>query len=93
MHIFIILVLLFLLIMFLFQRFLLLVKKLFKIQNPTYKKSIIILLLFVLISFIIQIIFSIIHLGILSNILITIFGFLIFNYLLKKYYSINWKKV
>lgn len=93
MPIFIILILLSALIIFFVAAFLLLlVKKLFKVQNPTYKKSIIILLMFVIMGFIIRVIFSIINLGILSNILITIGGFFIFYYLFKKYYFINWKK-
>lgn len=66
--------------------------KLFKIENATFKKSLLILLFSGVISFIVKILFGIINLGIISNIFVTIVAFLAFYFLLNKYYQVSWKK-
>ena len=68
------------------------VSKLFKIENPSYKKSLIILIVSGIASFIAGIIFGIINLGFLSNILVSVATFFVFHYFYKKYYVSTWKK-
>jgi len=68
------------------------VEKLFKIENPTYKNSIKTILFSGIAGAIVGIIFSIINLGFLSNILVTVVSFFAFHYFLKKYYLSSWKK-
>lgn len=63
---------------------LVLVTKLFKIENPNYKKSLIVLIVSGIASFIAGIIFSIINLGFLSNVLVSITAFFVFHYFYKK---------
>lgn len=62
--------------------------KYFKLDNVTYKKSILILLYTGVGSLIVGVILQIINFDILQ----IIFEFLIFNYFLKKYYKNSWKK-
>lgn len=71
---------------------LLLVSKWFKILNPTYKKSLLVVFALGIGSTIACIIFSIIDLGIVSNILITLTSFLVFHLIFKKYYQTGWVK-
>lgn len=66
--------------------------KLFKIENASFKKSLIIILLPVLAGLAANILFTIINLGIISSILSEITIFLVFYYLLKKYYFVGWIK-
>src|SRR3989344_5584373 len=68
------------------------VKKLFKIENPTYKNSLKTLLFSGIASAIIGIIFSIINFGFLSNVLVTVASFFAFHYFLRRYYLSSWKK-
>jgi signal peptidase I len=66
--------------------------KYFKLENVTYKKSVLILLYAGILSLVVSVFLKIINLGIFSDILIVIFEFLLFHYFLKKYYRNNWKK-
>lgn len=66
--------------------------KLFKIEKPRYKKSLIVLVISGITSFIAGIIFGIIKLGFLSNVLASITTFFVFHYFYKKYYQNSWKK-
>ena len=68
------------------------VTKLFKIEKPSYKKTLIVLIISGVASSIVSIIFSIIKLGFLANLLALIANFFVFNYLYKKYYQCSWKK-
>lgn len=68
------------------------VTKLFKIENPSYKKSLLVLIVSGIASVIAGIVVGIVHLGPLSNILVTIATFSVFHYLLKRYYQSSWKK-
>jgi len=68
------------------------VTKLFKVENPSYKKSLIILIVSGVASVIAGIIFGIINLGFLSNVLVAVATFFAFHYFLKKYYQSNWKR-
>lgn len=68
------------------------VEKLFKIENPTYKNSVKTLIFSGIAGTIVGIIFSIINLGLLSDVIITIVSFFTFHYFLKKYYFSTWKK-
>lgn len=68
------------------------IEKLFKIENPTYKNSLKTLIFFSIISIVVKIIFSIINLGFLSNVLITLILFFVLHYFLKKHYLNSWKK-
>ena len=68
------------------------ITKLFKLENSSYKKSLIILILSGLVSGVIRLVFGVVNLGILSSILATIGSFLVFHYFLKKYYQNSWKK-
>ncbi len=68
------------------------VEKLFKIENPTYKNSVKTLIFSSIAGAVVGIIFSIINLGLLSNIIITVASFFAFHYFLKKYYFSSWKK-
>lgn len=64
------------------------VSKLFKIENPSYKKSLIIVVASSIISGIAGILLGLINLGFFA----TIIAFFVFHYLLKKYYQSTWKK-
>lgn len=66
--------------------------KLFKIENASLKKSLVVIFLSGFASFIAGVIFGIINLGIISNILVMIISFAVFHYLLKNYYQNNWKQ-
>jgi len=66
--------------------------KYFKLENVTYKKSVLILLYSGIASLIVTIFLEIIYLGMLSDALVIVFEFLLFHYFLKKYYQNNWKK-
>lgn len=68
------------------------VEKLFKIENPTYKNSVKTLIFSGIAGGIVGIIFSIINLGLLSNVIVTVASFFAFYYFLKKYYLSSWKK-
>lgn len=68
------------------------VEKLFKIENPTYKNSVKTLIFSGIAGGIVGIIFSIINLGLLSNLIVTVASFFAFHYFLKKYYLSSWKK-
>ncbi len=68
------------------------VTKLFKIENPSYKKSLVVLIVSGIASFIAGIIFGIINLGFLSNVLVSVATFFVFHYFYKKYYQSSWKK-
>jgi signal peptidase I len=68
------------------------ITKLFKVENPSYKKSLIVLIVSYLASVVAGFIFSIINLGLLSNILVSVATFFVFHYLYKKYYQSSWKK-
>src|SRR3989344_264802 len=68
------------------------VEKLFKIENPTYKNSVKALIFSGIAGAIVGIIFTIINLGLLSNIIVTVVSFFAFHYFLKKYYPSSWKK-
>lgn len=68
------------------------ISKLFKIENTSYKKSIIVLIVSGIASVIAGIIFGIIDLGFISNVLVTVATFFVFHYFYKKYYQITWKK-
>ena len=68
------------------------VSKLFKIENPSYKKSLIVLIVSGIASIVAGIIFGIINLGFLSNILVSVATFFVFHYFYKKYYQVSWKK-
>ena len=69
---------------------LLLVEKLFKTENPTYKNSLKILVFSCIISIIIGIIFSLVNFK--FNILSLIILFFSFGYFNKRYYLSTWKK-
>ena len=66
--------------------------KLFKIENPSYKKSLVVVIVSGVASVIAGIIFGIIDLGFLSNILVSVTTFFVFHYFYKKYYQTSWKK-
>jgi len=84
MYLLILLILIFLVIaLFINARILLWLEKVFKIKNPTYKKSIKIVFISGVTSLIV---------GIFSEMLGIIVAFLIFHYFLKRYYGNNWKK-
>lgn len=68
------------------------VSKLFKIENSSYKKSLVVLIVSAIVSFVAGIIFSIINLGFLSKILASVVAFFVFHYFYKKYYLSTWKK-
>lgn len=80
------------LLFFAFSGVLLWITKLFKIENPSYKKSLLVLILSHIASGIASVIFGVVDLGILSNILVTVVSFFAFHYLLKRYYQNSWKK-
>jgi len=67
------------------------IAKLFKVANFSFKNSLKVTLWTAILGFIINIIFSIINLGIISTILIIVATFFVFYYFLKKY-QVNWKK-
>ncbi|MCK4781480.1 signal peptidase I [Candidatus Parcubacteria bacterium] len=67
-------------------------KKLFKIENPSYKNSFKILIFSGIASFTCGAIFKIVNLSFLSGIFTTIIAFFVFHFFLKKYYQNNWKK-
>jgi len=71
---------------------LLLITRLFKIQNPNYKNSVKIFGLSTIASLIIGVILGMLNLGAVSSILATIISFFIFHLLLKKYYQNSWQK-
>lgn len=71
---------------------LILVEKLFKIENPTYKNSLKTLLFSGIAVAVVAIIFSIINLGLLSNVIVALVSFFVFHYFLQKYYLSSWKK-
>ncbi len=66
--------------------------KLFKISNATYKKSMLVYSLTALSSAVITGIFTLVDLGVFSQVLAVIITFFVFNYLFKKYYQTSWKK-
>lgn len=68
------------------------ITKLFKIENASYKKSLIVLIVSGIASIIAGIIFGILNLGLLSNILVSVATFFVFHYFYKKYYQSSWKK-
>jgi len=59
---------------------------------PDLKKSLMIILSLMIMGFVVNIVFGILNLGVVSNILSAIAIFLVFHYLLKKYYQVSWKK-
>jgi hypothetical protein len=76
-----------------------LVVKLFKVQNLSYKKSLIILFSFGLIGIIVEFIANFVFLFLYRFVNVSLFKFLLilalffpFHYLLKKYYQTAWKK-
>ncbi len=71
---------------------LLLTSKIFKEQNRSFKKSMLIVLWTLICSGVMSFIFSLIETKSLSNLLVAIISFLIFHYFYKKYYSTSWKK-
>ena len=84
MYLFILIVLFFLIIaLFIDSGILLWLKKVFKLKNPTYKKSIKIIIISSIVSFVV---------GIFSELLGIIAALLVFHYFLKKYYQSNWEK-
>ncbi|MDP9249094.1 MAG: signal peptidase I [bacterium] len=68
------------------------VSKLFGIQNPSYKKSLVILVASWLASTVVGVIFAIIDLGAISNALVTLASFYAFYYLFHRYYASTWAK-
>jgi signal peptidase I len=68
------------------------ITKLFRIEKPSYKKSLIVLIVSGLAGFIAGIIFGIVNLGILSNLLVSVVSFFVFHHFYKKYYQSSWKK-
>ena len=68
------------------------IKKIFKVENPTYKNSIKILIILGITSVVAGVIFGIINLGFFSDILIMLTTFFVFCFFLKKYYQSTWKK-
>lgn len=65
--------------------------KLFKVSNFTFKDSMKFILIYTILSFVVAIVFTVINLGIISSILMTVASFFIFNFLIKKY-QVDWKK-
>jgi len=68
------------------------ISKLFKIENPSYQKSLVVLIVSGIASLIAGIIFGIINLGFLSNVLVSIVAFFVFHFFYKKYYLSSWKR-
>jgi len=68
------------------------VEKLFKIENPTYKNALKIMLLHGVASVVVGILFSSLNLGLLSDLATVAVSFLIFYFLLKKYQQSSWIK-
>ena len=68
------------------------ISKLFKIENPSYKKSFVVLIVSGIAILIAGIIFGIINLGFLSNVLVSIVAFFVFHFFYKKYYLSSWKR-
>jgi len=66
--------------------------KFFQVKNASFKKSLAIILVFMLVGSLINTIFRFINLGAISDIFSVGILFLIFYYLLKKYYQIDWKR-
>jgi len=65
--------------------------KMFKVNNFTFRSSMKVILLYLIFAFVIAAFFSLVNLGILSEILSLIISFFIFYYLLKKYQA-GWQK-
>lgn len=68
------------------------ITKLFKVENVSYKKSLLVLFFSGIIAFIAGVLFGIVSEGLISSILVTIVAFVAFHFLMNKYYQINWKK-
>ncbi len=86
-------IIVFILVIFLIDAGILLgVEKIFKIQNPTYKKALKTFLLSGFVGAVIAFIFSTISTSIVSTLAIQIASFYVFYYFLKKDYSSTWKK-
>lgn len=66
--------------------------KIFKIEKADFKKSLVIVFFSGLAGLIADAILKSIGLGEISNFLIAVILFAVFYYLLKKYYSVDWKK-
>ena len=64
------------------------VTKLFKTENPSYKKSLIIVIVSGMVGGVTGVVFDMISLGFLA----TILAFFVVHYFLKKYYQSSWKK-
>ena len=77
---------------FISSAILLVLSKLFRITNASYKKSILICFLTVISSSLITTILLFIGFGMLSQILSTVITFFIFSYLFKRHYQASWKK-
>lgn len=77
---------------FVISGILLLVLKIFKIKNPSYKKSFIILIISSIVGLLVEFIIGIINFDLFADLTTMIASFFVFHYFLKKYYSSNWKK-
>ena len=66
--------------------------KYFKFENVTFKKSVLILFLSYVASFVISLILNVINIQIIYYILNLVFTFLVFHYFLNKYYQNNLKQ-
>lgn len=71
---------------------LLLVTKLFKIDNASYKKSLSVLFFSGVAAVLVRVIFSLINLGALSLVIVIVASFFAFHYFLQRYYQNTWKK-
>lgn len=68
------------------------VSKLFKISEVTYKKSILITIIFNVACLLLGVIIGIINLGFFTNILGVVGSYFVFYYVFRKYYQVSWKK-
>jgi len=66
--------------------------KFFQVENISFKKSLVIILVFMFVGFFTNSLFRAINLGIISDIFSVAALFLVFYYLLKKYYQVGWKR-
>jgi len=68
------------------------ISKLFRINFPSYKKSIVVLIVLSVVGSIAGLVSSMINLGFLTNALAALIVFFTFHYLYKRYYQSSWGK-
>lgn len=71
---------------------LVLVSKFFKVENLSYRKSLIILVACAIVSFAVGAVFYVLNFGFLANVLASVAVFFMFHFFYKKYYLSSWKR-